>query len=178
MNKVLIVVDMQNDFVYGALGTPQAASIVENVRRKVIQARANNHIIIFTKDIHYKEDYNTLVEGAFVPPHCMASENGHWIIEELKPYIEYMAVKSTYGYQEWDNWEEFFKEADVIELCGVCTDICVISNALILRSMYPTIPIIVDASCCAGVTVAKHRAALGVMKSCNIEVINDETTAF
>ena len=173
MNKVLIVVDMQNDFVYGALGTPEVRDIVGNVLNKVLNARQNLDTVIFTKDLHYEEDYGKTIEGTCVPSHCMANENGHWIVEELKPYISNQVVKSTYAYQHWDDWEDLFKWADIIELCGVCTDICVISNALVLRSMYPTTQIRVDASCCAGLTPEKHKAALEVMKSCNVEVINE-----
>ena len=173
MNKVLIVVDMQNDFVTGALGTSEARAIVPNVVQKCAEARKSGDTIIFTKDLHYEEDYANSLEGAFVPPHCMANENGHWILTELQPYIDFTTAKSTYGYQFWGDWHHMFEEVDAIELCGVCTDICVISNALILRSMYPSTPIIVDASCCAGLTPEKHKAALEVMKSCNVEVINE-----
>lgn len=173
MNKVLIVVDMQIDFVYDKLGSPEAQAIVPNVVQKCENARKNGDTIIFTKDLHYEEDYADSLEGVFVPPHCMAHENGHWIIHELRPYIDYTVVKSTYGYQHWSDWRPSFENADAIELCGVCTDICVISNALLLRGIYPAIPIIVDASCCAGLSPEKHQAALEVMKSCNVEVINE-----
>lgn len=173
MNKVLIIIDCQNDFIYDKLGTPEARAIVPNVVQKCVEARKNGDTIIFTKDLHYEEDYTNSLEGAFVPPHCIANENGHWIIEELKPYNDYTVVKSTYGYQHWSDWRPSFENANAIELCGVCTDICVISNALILRSMYPATPIIVDVSCCAGLTPEKHKAALEVMKSCNVEVINE-----
>ena len=171
MNKVLIVVDCQNDFIFGALGTPEARGIVDNVLQKVIEARKNNDTIIFTKDLHYEEDYCDSVESAFVPRHCMANEDGHWIIECLRPYMDYWVTKSTYGYTHWEDLPTFIANADFIEVIGVCTDICVISNVLMLRSLYPTIPIVVDESCCAGTTPAAHRAALTVMESCNIEVI-------
>lgn len=173
MNKILIVVDMQNDFITGALGSAEAQIIVPNVVQKCKDAWKNNDTIIFTKDLHYEEDYSCSLEGAYVPPHCIANENGHWIIDELKPYVENTAVKSTYAYQFWGDWHHMFEDIDAIELCGVCTDICVISNALALRGIYPTIPIIVDASCCAGLTPDRHIAALKVMKSCNVEVINE-----
>lgn len=173
MNKVLLVVDMQNDFIFGALGTPEARGIVDNVLQKVIEARKSNDTIIFTKDLHYEEDYCDSVESAFVPRHCMANEDGHWIIECLRPYMDYWVTKSTYGYTHWEDLPTFIGTADFIEVVGVCTDICVISNVLMLRSLYPTIPIVVDASCCAGLTPEKHRAALEVMKSCNVEVINE-----
>lgn len=173
MSKVLIVVDMQEDFVTGTLGTHDAQAIVPNIVQKCIKAQKNADTIIFTKDLHYEEDYNCSLEGALVPPHCMAHENGHWIIHELRPYINFTAIKSTYGYQFWGDWHHMFEDIEAIELCGVCTDICVISNTLLLRGIYPTIPIIVDASCCAGLSHEKHKAALEVMKSCNVEVINE-----
>lgn len=173
MHKVLIVVDMQNDFVDGALGTPEARDIVPNVLHKCEEARKNIDPIIFTKDLHYKNEYDCSLEGAFVPSHCMANGDGHWILEQLQPFVDYLAVKSAYAYLDWGEWRYLFQDAEVIELCGVCTDICVISNALVLRSMYPNVPIRVDASCCAGLTPEKHKAALEVMKSCNVEVINE-----
>lgn len=174
MKKVLIVVDCQNDFIYGKLGTPEAQAIVPRLVEKCIKASNREDLIIFTKDLHYKEDYDSTIEGQCVPPHCMAHENGHWIIPELLPFGFFQVIKSTYGHQLWHTWKEAFSETEEIELCGVCTDICVISNALILRSLYPTVKIVVDASCCAGLTPEKHRAALEVMKSCNIEVKNED----
>lgn len=174
MNKILIVVDMQNDFVYDTLGTPEARDIVYNVRDKVIEARQSGDIVIFTIDKHYDEEgYANCLEGKYVPTHCIAGTEGVNIIPELSPFVFYTAHKSTYGYTMWDNWADQFCCADIIELCGVCTDICVISNALILRSMYPSTPIRVDTSCCAGSTPSKHLAALEVMKSCNVEVVNE-----
>ena len=173
MNKVLIVVDMQNDFVTGALGSPEARAIVPNVIQKCEEAQRNGDTIMFTKDLHHQEDYINSLEGAFVPPHCMMDSKGFWIIDELRPYAHFTATKSTYGYQFWGDWHHMFEDIEAIELCGVCTDICVISNALLLRGIYPATPIIVDASCCAGLTPEKHKAALEVMKSCNVEVINE-----
>ena len=172
MNKVLIVVDMQIDFIYGALGTPEARNIVSNVVHKVTEARINSDTVIYTKDIHY-DNYDEYLESKYVPPHCIHGDAGSEIIPELLNLQDWIAFKSTYAYTFWSNWIGIFEDAEAIELCGVCTDICVISNALVLRSLYPATPIIVDASCCAGLTPEKHRAALEVMKSCNIEVINE-----
>lgn len=173
MEKILIVVDMQEDFISGPLGTPEARNIVPNVVQKCIDARQAFDTIIFTKDLHYEENYFDDLEGKYVPPHCMANQNGHWIIPELQPYADFWATKSTYGYQFWSDWNNIFKDAEMIELVGVCTDICVISNALLLRGVYPHIPIVVDASCCAGSKPYLHDAALEVMKSCNITIINE-----
>lgn len=179
MNKVLIVVDMQNDFVYGALGTPEARDIVDNVRDKVLEAQNNGDFVYFTKDIHY-EDYNQTIEGKSVPPHCRADSEGSEIIPELYSLMtttRYPSVisKSAYGSFFWDYMQDTWDDEEVeeIELCGVCTDICVISNALILRSMYPMISIRIDASCCAGTQPALHSMALQVMKSCSIEITNE-----
>ena len=173
MNKILIVVDMQTDFIYDKLGTPEARAIVPHVIQKCEEAQRNGDTIIFTKDLHHQEDYINSLEGAFVPPHCMMDSTGFWIINELRPYAHFTATKSTYGYQFWGDWHHMFEDIEAIELCGVCTDICVISNALLLRGIYPATSIIVDASCCAGLSPEKHKAALEVMKSCNVEVINE-----
>lgn len=178
--KTLIVIDMQNDFVTGPLGTLEARAIVPNIKNKIefykklgYKQKTN---IIFTQDSHSinygNEDF--LIEEKKVPKHCITGTPGWCIIDELFPYSISAIQKETFGATKWvpyrldDNNEE-----SSIQIVGVCTDICVISNALILRAMYPNIPIIVDASCCAGTTPEKHKAALEVMKSCCIEVINE-----
>lgn len=137
MDNVLIVVDMQNDFVYGNLGTPEAQAIVPNVVKLVQEANANRDMIIFTQDIHKPEDYIQTTECHYVPYHCISGTEGVCIIEELQPYIDRYVCKSTYGTNIWEIYRDIFEDARSITLCGVCTDICVISNALILRSMYP-----------------------------------------
>ena len=172
MRKVLIVVDMQNDFITGALGSAEAQAIVPNVIEKVKNFEGE---ILFTRDTHYKDNYFATLEGDKLPVlHCVENTYGWQIIEELNPYIKHSANiidKFTFGYEDWN---EAFDSIDLeFELCGVCTDICVISNALALRMFYPDAKITVDASCCAGVTPEKHAAALEVMKSCQIEVINE-----
>lgn len=173
--KILIVVDMQNDFVSMALGTPEAQAIVPNVVKKINENRAVDNVIIFTKDTHY-ENYMKTLEGEKLPvPHCIIATEGWEIISEItvKDNEEEIS-KNTFGYDNWtgilNNWIDCIDE---IELCGLCTDICVISNALILRMLYPNMSITVDAKCCAGVTPEKHKAALEVMKSCQINVINE-----
>lgn len=175
-NRILIVVDMQNDFVTGALGSPEARAIVPNLTRKVVGVKGNYDYVIFTQDVHAPEAYCHSIEGKCVPEHCMANTYGAAIIPELAPYaVESLIVqKNTYGYQDWASWTDLFERDNTeIELCGVCTDICVISNALALRSMYPEADIVVDASCCAGLSPERHRAALEVMKSCSVRVINE-----
>lgn len=171
MKKVLIVIDMQNDFITGPLGTPEAQTIVPNVVEKVSSFSGDD--IYFTQDTHLP-DYLFTLEGKYLPvEHCIAKSAGWCIIPELsnisvpKEYIN----KLTFGYADWE--DEFNSDEVEFELCGVCTDICVVSNALALRMFYPNSRIIVDASCCAGSTVEKHKAALEVMKSCQIEVIGE-----
>lgn len=173
--KILIVVDMQNDFVSMALGTSEAQTIVPAVVKKIEECRATNDVVVFTKDTHY-ENYMETLEGEKLPvPHCIVATEGWHIIPEIEVKAnEEVISKNTFGYDNWvrvlNNWIDTIDE---IEICGLCTDICVISNALILRALYPNTHITVDAKCCAGVTPEKHQAALEVMKSCQIDVINE-----
>lgn len=173
--KILIVVDMQNDFVTMALGTPEARLIVKDVVNKINEYRAAGYIIIFTQDTHFNYYMETL-EGKKLPiPHCILGTLGWHIIADIDLKRDDIRVnKETFGYIDWkDILHDWMDIVDEIELCGLCTDICVISNALILRALYPYMPITVDAKCCAGVTPEKHKAALEVMKSCQIDVINE-----
>ena len=163
MQNILIVVDMQNDFIDGALGTKEAAAIVPKVEEKI---RNFDGKVFFTRDTH-ETYYLETQEGKKLPViHCIKGTDGWQIIPELEvegcEYID----KPTFG---WLNWGGL-GEHDEIELVGVCTDICVVSNALILKAMYPEAVISVDAGCCAGVTPEKHEAALETMKSCQIDV--------
>ena len=169
MKKTLIVIDMQNDFISGSLGTKEAQAIVPNVKKKIEEYKARGDEIIFTRDTH-QSDYLETNEGKLLPiKHCINGTYG-WIIADEVNYPEYKHInKRTFGYTFW-NYEEEFEE---IEIVGLCTDICVISNALILKAQFPKINITVDASCCAGVTPEKHRAALEVMKSCQINVVGE-----
>lgn len=176
--KTLIVVDMQNDFITGPLGTPEAQAIVPNVEKKIKEYRKAGNKIIFTRDTHRK-NYLETAEGKKLPvEHCIKGTDG-WQIGVSAVLDEYKFVdKNTFGYI---NWTEVFSNyiygkcliEDGIELIGVCTDICVISNALILKATYPEANITVNASCCAGSTPEKHKAALEVMKSCQINVIGE-----
>lgn len=168
--KVLIVVDMQNDFIDGALGTPEAVSIVDNVKAKIQSySKDEESLIVFTRDSH-ESNYLETHEGKLLPvEHCIVGTRGWQIAEGLEvPNCSYVN-KSTFGWLHWDN----FSSADQIEIIGLCTDICVASNALILRAKYPEADITVDASCCAGVTPDAHKAALSTMKSCQINVIGE-----
>ena len=170
MSKVLVVVDMQNDFVNGCLGSDEACRIVPNVRKKILEYQKNGDTIIFTRDTH-DENYLQSQEGKYLPvPHCIYGTDGWKIVDDLEvENCEYID-KPNFGWIHWDI--KNFDDKDEIELIGVCTDICVVSNALILKAMYPETHITVDASCCAGVTPESHSAALLTMKSCQIDVIN------
>lgn len=170
MGKVLIVIDMQNDFVTGTLGNKEAQAIVPNVQAKVKEYADRGDRIIFTRDTH-EENYLDTPEGRKLPvKHCINGTEGWQIVSGLEVKNCEYVNKPTFG---WLNWEGFGSK-DEIELVGVCTDICVISNALILKAKYPEATISVDASCCAGVTPEKHNAALETMKSCQIDVYGQE----
>lgn len=168
MKKTLIVVDMQNDFVDGSLGTPEAEQIVEKVKSKIKAYQENGNEIIFTRDTH-TEDYLNTNEGKHLPvEHCILGTDGWNIVDGLEiPNAKYID-KPTFG---WLNWKEH--DLEEVEMVGLCTDICVVSNALIIKAMYPEINITVDASCCAGVTPDTHKAALETMKMCQINVIGE-----
>ncbi len=165
MKKTLIVVDMQKDFVDGSLGTKEAVSILENVKSKIEEYRKNGDEIIFTRDTHH-ENYLSTNEGRHLPViHCIEGTAGWEICEGL--YVEGAEIinKPSFGYTGWDRFS--FEE---VELIGLCTDICVISNALIIKALFPEISVSVDSSCCAGVTPEKHAAALETMRSCQVEI--------
>lgn len=168
--KTLIVVDMQNDFITGPLGTPEAVAIVPKVKAKIEEYRKRGDKIVFTQDTHF-DDYLTTMEGEKLPvPHCIDNTYGWQIVDGLYIEGESVVEKYQFGYPAWDDlliWH------DEMELIGVCTDICVISNALIMKAMTRTREITVDASCCAGTTPENHKAALQVMKSCQINVVGE-----
>lgn len=166
--KYLIVVDMQNDFTVGTLGSPHAAAIIPNVVEKV---KAFSGKVIFTRDTH-GTDYLQTQEGKKLPVvHCIKDSNGWQICDELIPYVETTVDKVTFGSVQLPHLLRSLGEPiEEIELCGLCTDICVISNAMILKAAFPEVAIRVDASCCAGVTTESHNTALNAMKAVQIEV--------
>lgn len=169
MKKTLIVIDMQNDFIDGSLGTKEAQAIVPNVKKKILEYWDRGNRILFTRDTH-DADYLNTPEGKMLPvEHCIRGSHGWEIAEGLETEGADYIDKPTFGWTHWE--EQALSDADVIELVGLCTDICVVSNALILKAMFPGAEITVDADCCAGVTPEKHTAALEVMKSCQINVI-------
>lgn len=178
--KVLVVVDMQKDFIDGALGTPEAVAIVPNVKKKIEEAVQNGDVIFYTYDTH-SEDYLNTSEGKKLPvKHCIENTDGWKIPDELRVpgYKKYRRVaKYTFGCYNlpemiYDVANNVSDEAITeIELVGLCTDICVVSNALLLKSYYyEDVEISVDATCCAGVTPESHEAALKTMEMCQINV--------
>ncbi len=166
MKKTLIVVDMQNDFIDMALGTKEAVSIVPGVKKKIQEYVKNGDVIIFTRDTH-GENYLDTPEGKKLPvPHCIKGTKGWEIADGL--YVEGCRIidKPNFGWQNWHS--EVFEE---VELVGLCTDICVVSNALIIKALHPDAVIKVDSACCAGVTPESHSAALTTMQMCQIDII-------
>lgn len=167
--KTLIVVDMQKDFVDGALGTKEAVIIVDNVKKKIREYYEKGYQIIFTRDTHY-ENYLQTNEGKHLRvEHCIKGTAGWQIVEGLEVPGAIYVDKPTFGYV---NWNEF--ELGDVELIGLCTDICVVSNALIIKALFPENNVYIDASCCAGVTPETHNAALTTMKMCQIIVKEDK----
>lgn len=177
--KVLVVVDMQNDFITGSLGTPEAQAIVPNVKKKIDEAVTNGDIIFYTYDTH-GENYLETKEGQKLPvEHCIYESEGWQVPEELRVWDHkhcYRVAKQTFGcYNLPGMVEECIRHATdeptEIELVGLCTDICVVSNALMLKAyFYDKYDISVDATCCAGVTPDTHEAALKTMEMCQINV--------
>ncbi|MBM6966516.1 cysteine hydrolase family protein [Massilimicrobiota timonensis] len=169
MKKTIIVVDMQNDFVTGSLGTKEACKTVPVIEKLLKENQGNQ--IIFTQDTHH-EDYLSTSEGKMLPvEHCMKGTMGWEIIPELKEWTHQaiMVEKPTFGSLKLPQLISQNQPEQII-LVGVCSDICVISNALILKAYFPETPIIVYENACAGVTPDKHQAAIETMKSCQIDV--------
>ena len=174
MSNVLVVVDMQNDFIDMALGTPEAQAIVQNVVDKINNFEGK---VFATLDTH-SDDYLETAEGKKLPvPHCIRGTEGWRVNKDVKKALKNKEAqfieKNTFGstllpMSICDATR--LNDNDTIEIVGLCTDICVVSNALILKAEFPDITMKVDSKCCAGVTPAKHEAALEVMRSCQIDV--------
>ena len=166
MKKTLIVVDMQNDFIDMALGTKEAQAIVPSVKQKIEEYIKNGYEIIYTRDTH-GDDYLTTPEGKKLPvKHCIKGTKGWEIAEGL--YVEGCKIidKPNFG---WQNWKD--ENFETVEIVGLCTDICVVSNAIMIKTLFPDADITVDSRCCAGVTPESHNAALTTMKMCQINII-------
>ena len=176
MGKLLVIVAFQNDFISGSLGTPEARGIIQKMVEK---AKNWDGDIVCTEDTHYS-DYLKTNEGKHLPvAHCILGTNGHLINSDLRKILEeridvHYLTKNTFGSTKL---VEFVSDGkyDYVELVGLCTDICVISNALLLKAFFPEITIAVDPSCCAGVTPESHKEALDTMKMCQIDMIGDES---
>ena len=174
MQEILIVVDMQNDFIDGALGTAEAVAIVENVRQKILGFSGR---VLFTRDTH-EEGYMDTQEGRKLPvPHCIRGSKGWEIADALGDLVTGTPIdKPTFSSPKLGALVQKLHAEDPIEritLIGLCTDICVISNAMLVKAFLPEVEIVVDAACCAGVTVESHKNALSAMKMCQITVENE-----
>ena len=174
MRKILIVIDMQNDFIDAALGTGEAAAIVDAVKEKIRSYPAED--VIATMDTH-EENYLQTQEGKYLPvPHCIRGSEGWRIRPDIAALLTGAEIyeKPTFGSTDLaEKLREVSRKEEIeLELVGLCTDICVISNALLLKAFMPEVKISVDAACCAGVTPEKHEAALETMRSCQIQVVN------
>ena len=169
--KYLIVVDMQNDFIDGALGTKEALAIVPYVKSVIENFDGK---VLFTRDTHL-ENYMETQEGKNLPvPHCIKGTEGWQIRAELDALRKTEAIdKVTFGSKDLVAVLGNEDDIESIEFIGLCTDICVISNVMLVKAFYPEIPLIVDAKACAGVTPQSHKNALEAMKVCQVTVINE-----
>ena len=167
--KFLIVVDMQVDFISGSLGSAMAQEIVPSVVEKVKNFKGE---ILFTRDTHI-DNYLQTQEGKKLPVlHCIKGTSGWQVCDELKKYAKNVVDKGTFGSVDLPKiLLGYQQEIEEIALCGLCTDICVISNAMLLKAAFPEARIVVDSHCCAGVTKESHEIALQAMKAVQIEII-------
>ncbi|MDR0551630.1 MAG: cysteine hydrolase [Spirochaetaceae bacterium] len=169
--KLLLVIDMQNDFIDGALGTKEAPLIIGALQKKIEEYKKAKNPIIFTRDTHGKNYLNTQ-EGKNLPvEHCIKGTAGWQITSKLDTEGCTILDKPSFGSLELARYiMEHYADIEEIEAAGLCTDICVISNAMILKAALPETPITVDANCCAGVTPQSHKNALEAMKMCQIRI--------
>lgn len=173
-SKVLIIIDAQNDFIDGVLGTPEAVEAAEKICE--IIANGNYRNVYFTKDLHEDDTYLSTNEGKHLPiKHCLRGTEGSRINEKIMKTVftkigveEKTLHKDTFGTLDWQYTN--LDKVSSIDIVGFCTDICVITNALILKTLFPETEINVIAEGCAGTTPEAHKASLMVMKSCQIEV--------
>jgi nicotinamidase-related amidase len=183
--KVLLVIDVQNDFVTGALANPDAQARIPKIKEKIQQRLEEGWQVMFTQDTHWENTYDSSSEGKYLPvKHCIEETKGWYIVPELKEFWEghWCLIKHRFGNIELysriercvpdDLFEKDYIEE--IELIGFCTDICVVSNALILKASVQGEKTVIscDASCCAGTSIEAHEAALKVMQSCQVDVRN------
>ena len=176
MNRILVVVDMQNDFVSGSLGTKEAQEIVSNVIAKIKDYKENGFRVFATKDTHYEDNYFDTQEGKNLPVlHCIKDTWGWELVDGVKELIDPKDIFTKESFGSLNAMEEVSKltkqETTEVEFIGLCTDICVISNVAIFKAIVPEIKVIVDSKCCAGVTPEKHESALETMRSIQVEVL-------
>lgn len=168
--KLLAVIDMQNDFINGALGTKEAEGIVSNVEKKILEFLDKDDLVVYTRDTH-SASYLETQEGKKLPVvHCVKDTPGWQIPERVYKEGCHIIDKPSFGSLELAQWVANQKDLEEIVVIGLCTDICVISNVMILKAKLPEIPITVIADCCAGVTPESHQNALEAMKMCQIGV--------
>lgn len=187
--KLLAIIDMQNDFIYGSLGTPEAQAIVPVMVERLKEYEQEHPLVVFTKDTHYA-NYMGTQEGKNLPvPHCIEDTSGWSICKSISSVVDRnpnfyfysdgdimssRIYKNTFGsIRLAELINEYEDEIDEVIFMGVCTDICVVSNALLVKAYSPEMKITVDASCCAGTTPENHKAALQTMKMCQINVIGE-----
>lgn len=169
--KVLAIIDMQKDFIDGALGTKEAVAIVPAVAARLQQARSSGETVVFTRDTHHA-DYLSTQEGRNLPvPHCLEGGDGWQIDAALPVGASLVFDKPGFGSPALIDYLTHLPELESVEFVGLCTDICVIANAMMLKGALPEIPICVRAACCAGVTPKSHENALAAMKQCQIEIL-------
>lgn len=177
--RLLVVIDVQNDFVTGSLGSKEAQAIIPKIIEKLDQAHKDDQIVMLTRDTH-DNSYLESMEGKYLPViHCVEGTPGHDFADEIRDHVnddDLWIDKPTFGVPVeilTDTLEDYDLNMPEYELCGLCTDICVMANAVLFKTIYPKSRVIVDASACAGTTPEKHAAALEVMKSLQVEVINE-----
>ena len=174
MNKALLIIDVQNDFVSGSLGSKYAQSaIVPNIKNLIPEFNRDDRFA--TLDTHDNNKYMETQEGKKLPvKHCIEDTEGHNIVKELNRYIlndsHHRIIKKTFGADPMELYNDFLRY-DEIHICGLCTDICVVSNALILKALFPEKMIIVHGNCCGGTSKETHDAAIATMKSCQIDIV-------
>lgn len=169
--KVLAVIDMQKDFIDGALGTREAVAIVPNVAARIQKARQDGELVVFTRDTH-RDDYLSTQEGRLLPvAHCLYGEAGWQIDAALDVADAPVFDKPSFGSMQLAAYLQTLPGLEAVELVGLCTDICVISNALLIKPAVPEVTVSVRADCCAGVTPERHENALRAMQCCQVAVV-------
>ena len=179
-NKVLVVVDAQVDFTLGVLGSAQAADVSQKLQDYVRNHSNDYKLVVATLDTHCLSEFKgDTMEGSNVPPHCIAASPGHALEGDLANYVDEIIEKSTFMAGDFSCIDEMILEDGItveeIDICGFCTDICVISNALLLRREFPAMKICVIDDLCAGTSEQRHKAALDVMSSCLIDHCTSES---